>query len=284
MTPGPAAASLPNGIPTLDEYRRLLAAPLFTDLERFSDEFLRRHEFLRGSNNWVRDPLHQWSRQWEYPFVLAALKTHLASTHATAPAILDTGSGITFFPYLLAHTFPGAQISCVDLDPSLPALFERLKGVEPAGTGVKFELSNIGTLPHPTGHFDALYCISVLEHTGEYDAILDEFARVLKPGGLAVITFDVALDGVSEIDPDGAEALLAAIERRFAVVGGRAPLGTQIDAPDVLTTSRAVEQNPALLPWRWPLLSLLKTAWRRRRFPSVWRKNLTVYCAALRRP
>ncbi|MBI3096639.1 MAG: class I SAM-dependent methyltransferase [Planctomycetes bacterium] len=280
MSPEPAAPPLPNGVPTMDACDRLLASPLFTGMEQFSDAFLARHEFLRGSNNWVRDPLHQWSRQWEYPFVASALKAHLGPN----PRILDTGSGITFFPYHLAGLLPGARISCVDLDPTLPALFDRVKATEPTAAQVSFHPSNIASLPFPAGEFDALYCISVLEHTGRYEDVLAEFVRVLRPGGIALITFDVALDDVSEIDPDEAELLLAAMESQFAVLGNRAPLSSRIDSPDVLTAARAVERNPALLPWRWPFLSLVKAAFRSRRWPTVWRKNLTVYCAALKRP
>lgn len=43
-------------------------------------------------------------------------------------------------------------------------------------------------LSYKTGRFDALLSFDVLEHIPDYHAALREFARVLKPGGVAILT------------------------------------------------------------------------------------------------
>lgn len=44
------------------------------------------------------------------------------------------------------------------------------------------------TLPFQAGHFDALLCNQVLEHVPDDEAFVAELARVVKPGGLLVLT------------------------------------------------------------------------------------------------
>ena len=53
-------------------------------------------------------------------------------------------------------------------------------------------------LDMPNESLDVICCISVLEHTDNYGEIVREFARVLKRGGLLVLTFDLSLDGKFE--------------------------------------------------------------------------------------
>jgi 2-polyprenyl-6-hydroxyphenyl methylase/3-demethylubiquinone-9 3-methyltransferase len=59
--------------------------------------------------------------------------------------------------------------------------------------GVTVELSDASLLeiPFAADEFNALVCLSVLEHITELDAAFEEFVRVLRPGGVAVIGFPV---------------------------------------------------------------------------------------------
>ncbi len=47
---------------------------------------------------------------------------------------------------------------------------------------------NIHPLPYPDASFDLVTCSEVLEHVENYRAVLREIRRVLKPGGLMVVT------------------------------------------------------------------------------------------------
>lgn len=261
---------LTPGIPRVGAYQALVDTRQFRAMESFSGDFLRKHAFLRDHYRWVKDPLHQWSRQWEYPYVYRAIES--AAKPGARFRVLDAGSGITFFPYYLAHAIRGTDISCCDSDLALQSLFQRV--AEPA---VKFTAADLHSLPFADGEFDALYCVSVLEHTRSYARILDEFRRVLKPGGTLVLTFDIGLDGVSDIAPAAARVLLEEVERRFQCAGGRAAR-VDADAADILTSRHAAGMDARLLPWRYPRLSLLKAALRAKRLPVSLNKKLTVYC------
>jgi SAM-dependent methyltransferase len=59
--------------------------------------------------------------------------------------------------------------------------------------GVFAELvqASLFELPFEAGEFDALVSVSVLEHIVELERALDEMARVLAPGGVAVLGFPV---------------------------------------------------------------------------------------------
>lgn len=49
-------------------------------------------------------------------------------------------------------------------------------------------VSDIADIPAPDASFDAILCSEVLEHVPEPTHALDEFARLLKPGGVVILT------------------------------------------------------------------------------------------------
>lgn len=49
-------------------------------------------------------------------------------------------------------------------------------------------VSDITAIPAPDGSFDAILCSEVLEHVPEPTHALDEFSRLLKPGGVMILT------------------------------------------------------------------------------------------------
>ncbi len=67
-------------------------------------------------------------------------------------------------------------------------------------------------MPLGDGSFDALICIHVLEHIDDDRAAMDEFFRVLKPGGWALITVPLMLDRPTYEDP----AITAPEDRKVA--------------------------------------------------------------------
>ncbi|PQP84378.1 class I SAM-dependent methyltransferase [Paenibacillus sp. PCH8] len=66
--------------------------------------------------------------------------------------------------------------------------------------------ANLAQLPYESGKFNRVFCISVLEHldTGTMLRAFREFARVLKPDGQLIATFDVP-----EMRPDLLETIMA---------------------------------------------------------------------------
>ncbi|MGB5689245.1 MAG: class I SAM-dependent methyltransferase [Woeseiaceae bacterium] len=266
---------IPSGIPNNRDYASVVGSDTFIEMERFSREFLATHPVVQASYGWVSDPLHQWSRQWEYPFVFQSIQEELQRRVGRSTDILDAGSGATFFPFLLRKEMGAGSVTCCDYDATLEPIFETVNAER--STDVAFRQADLRALPFDDASFDIVYCVSVLEHTDQYEVIVREFHRVLRPGGVLIATFDIGLDGVSDIPPQDAKRLNDYIESTFARSDLTADSITV--TPESITSAALGTLQPSLLPWRYPRLSWLKSAWKRKALPNRIGKNLTVLCA-----
>jgi SAM-dependent methyltransferase len=188
----------------------------FLQLETHQAQFLSKEsEFRSADYKWPRDPLHTWSRLWEYPYAyhhLERLRTEWREDRA--PRIVDLGSGVTFFPFSLARL--GYRVTCADIDPVCVTDIPRAARAVTATPGsVDACLIQGDRLPFADGEIDALYCISVLEHIPNPEQTLSEISRILKPGGLFILTIDLDLRGDSEIGVGPHRKLVPAIETCF---------------------------------------------------------------------
>jgi len=274
--------TLSSGIPGQADYDRLLSTDLFRRLRTAADRFLDEHGDLLAPyrRRWVSDPLHQWSRQWEYPYAWERIAA-LASSQPEPLSVLDAGSGITFFPYAMNEAL-GVEVVCVDGDHSLGAT-HRVLG-ERTGAPVEFAAADLRKLPQPDNHFDVIYCLSVLEHTRGYREILLELRRVLRPGGTLVVTFDLSLDGDSDIPLNRAAQLTETLAELFPA--GETPdpksLSVAARARDALTTLTIAERDRTLMPWPHPWVCVAR-ALRRGRLPGrLGYTNLTFACFTLK--
>ena len=266
-----------SGLPKISDYQRLLQSELFRSMEDFSGSFLQsQSEHLkRYQGKWVADPLHQWSRQWEYPFVFSRISEYAGRQGEVH--ILDAGSGVTFFPYFLSSRFSNSVVSCCDYDFSLGEPYSRLNRSLPGQ--VQFVPGDLRSLPFQNNVFDIVYCVSVLEHTDAYHTIVPEFKRVLKEGGMLIVTFDISVDGEADIPPEKAEELLETLYRHFPrskKVAYR-NMREKVHVGDLVTTHFIRKTNPSLLPWKYPLLTAIKPLLNLRLPKSLYR-NLTFYC------
>jgi ubiquinone/menaquinone biosynthesis C-methylase UbiE len=276
-----------SGIPLISDYDRLLGSRLFREMEKFSDTFLATNSNILEAygRRWTSDPLHQWSRQWEYPYCYSKITGHLealGNSGGNAGAkILDAGSGATFFPHYISANAPGSTVVCLDQDRTLPGIYAKINAA--SDSRVRFELGDLHKLPFADGEFDIIYCISVLEHTDDYQKIIDEFRRVLKKGGILIVTFDISIDGNADIPPDGARNLIQAIRSKFEPQGtlDDETLLKRVYRDNILSTQHISKVNKALLPWAFPRLVALK-ALARFRIPRSLLLNLTVGCCVFR--
>ena len=141
---------------------------------------------------------------------------------------------------------------------------------------VVFTPADLRHLPFEDNSFDVVYSISVPEHAENYTGILSELNRILRPGGLFIVTFDIGLDGVSDIPLPVADNLNQLLARVFdGAENPRIDPGILLDG---ITSNEIGLRSPALLPWKYPLLSFARSAVKRRCIPNQLRKNLTVYC------
>jgi SAM-dependent methyltransferase len=148
----------------------------------------RRYPWSKGM---LKSPAFYAARLWEYPFAV------LAADLEPGMAVADIGCGMTAFTTYLKEE-AGCDVTGVD-----PDLFEA--GVKYLAHGVSREFiehtglrvlkGDFDSIPLADNSQDRVFCISVMEHV-EPDVRrrgIQEMARVLKPGGRAVITVDVSM-------------------------------------------------------------------------------------------
>ncbi|HTY76565.1 MAG TPA: class I SAM-dependent methyltransferase [Candidatus Bathyarchaeia archaeon] len=267
---------LSQGVPSERDYLSAIRSEEFAHLREFSHQFLAQfpRELQPYANRWVSDPLHQWSRQWEYPFVLSRLRPAL---RAGAPLrVLDAGSGVSFFPYYLGSLFPSLHITCCDSDPLVGRAFASI-GAR-ADASVEFTCADLRRVPLADASCDAVYCISVLEHTHNYPDIVGEFKRILRPGGHLLLTFDISLDGAGEATLVRASEIMTLVARDFDHSGwDGSSVASEVNDPGVFTTRKAESIDASLLPWRRPrLFSRIKSLLTRG--SASWPPLLTIMC------
>ena len=104
-----------------------------------------------------------------------AVVTELVRGHG-AKVVLDAACGTGTLAQAL-HAL-GLHVSCLDVAPD---------AVFPAGTrGIHADLN--ARLPLDDGAFEAIVCVEGVEHVENLHHLFREFARLLAPGGLAVVT------------------------------------------------------------------------------------------------
>ncbi len=100
------------------------------------------------------------------------------SGHQLSGNCLDIGSGGGQLLRLIAARYSLTPFAC-----------DYLNGLmETPGQKVELVDLNRESLPYPDGHFGLVTCIETIEHLENFRALVREIYRVLKPGGLAVIS------------------------------------------------------------------------------------------------
>jgi ubiquinone/menaquinone biosynthesis C-methylase UbiE len=258
----------------------------FKKMESEQERFLEKETQFRSPEYiWPRDALHNWSRIWEYPFVYHHLRK-LAANSGKPLKIADIGCGVTFFPFTVAKL--GYDVVAVDVDSIVERDMRRAIPLFPINNGsVSYKATDGHTLPFAAAELDAMYCISVLEHVNPPDRLVSEMARVLKSGGLFVLTIDLALETEGEILAKDHMRLMHALEQYFEPVLPN----VHTHPADMLTTSTS--------PFRYKRLSLkrlkevanidffykqlLKPMISGQPIPMPKKYNLAVQCLVLRK-
>ncbi len=203
------------GLASLSDLKTSELRDLFSFLEREQEIFLaQENKFRSAEYRWPRDPLHTWSRVWEYPYVYHHLKSRRGDFGTTLPLVIDLGSGVTFFPFSIARL--GYQVICVDIDPICGKdLTKAVDCIAHEPGKVEFRLTDGITLPFSNYEADIIYCISVLEHISKFEQTISEMARVLRPKGTLLLTFDLDMRGDSEIGPEKYNILIENLRKYF---------------------------------------------------------------------
>jgi SAM-dependent methyltransferase len=122
-------------------------------------------------------PLHRApEKNWDH---LAAVSTILVHTPLSA-RILDAGA--EFYSNVLPALFVYGYRDLYGIN---------LSFTEPARRGpIRYFPGDLTQTPFPNEHFDAITCLSVIEHGVQLEAYFREMHRLLKPGGLLITSTD----------------------------------------------------------------------------------------------
>lgn len=126
--------------------------------------------------------VRHWSRRFEWPWVTtrADLKRH--------DAVLEAGGGDTELQFLIARR--SGHVVTFDHD-QVPLDSSELQARRLGISNVLCRRGDLASIYYPDGHFDKVFCVSVVEHIPEAEKCVDELWRVLKPGGRLLLTIDV---------------------------------------------------------------------------------------------
>ena len=121
------------------------------------------------------------------------------------PVVLDLASGTGDFSLMIRQRYPGAQTVAVDLTERMLQLAQE-RGVRHTVCG------DAGKLPFPDASFDVVVANHVISTAPNPEAVLDECARMLRPGGELILVSRIGADaGLRHL----IELLLQPIVRRL---------------------------------------------------------------------
>ncbi len=137
--------------------------------------------------NLMPSPLH-WSRQTEWPWAI------LESNIRPLDLCLEVGGSWTVLKHAIAKRC--WELTCLETNTD-EDMSKALHTCYVIGSRIQFVLGDVRACPWPDNWFDRVFCISVLEHIYERHVgegrllAVKEMIRVLKPGGVLMLTFDV---------------------------------------------------------------------------------------------
>jgi len=115
-------------------------------------------------------------------YYLALARYQLASDYAENKVVLEAGSGAGYGAEIISEV--AKKVYAVDL--SKNSIRESQKKY--LRKNLKFEIGDITKLNFPDSTFDLISAFEIIEHLEDYNRAISEFKRVLKPGGLLILS------------------------------------------------------------------------------------------------
>jgi SAM-dependent methyltransferase len=171
-----------------------LLGDTFKKASEFQQDFLKDNKL--SDYSWSSNPLHQWSRYFEYPFIINAID----SINKKNLSILDYGAGKTFLPFFLLQK--KHDVICYDV-------VDYSDYYENTPIGFTKSLKTIDK------KIDVAYSVSVLEHTEDPVAEISNIYNLLADDGIFIMTFDVDCRGDLSISLDNLQKVTIFLNDHF---------------------------------------------------------------------
>ncbi|WP_240051776.1 methyltransferase domain-containing protein [Pseudonocardia sp. EV170527-09] len=125
--------------------------------------------------------------------------TRMAEVAGVGPGtrVLDLGAGYGGAARRLAAGH-GAAVHCLNLSPVENARNERMTREQGLDEQVTVTTGSYEAVPVEDSSVDLVWSQDAFLHSGDRDRVLDEVARVLRPGGQMVFTDPMAVDGLDQ--------------------------------------------------------------------------------------
>lgn len=150
-----------------------------------TEDDLKNDQYRDSSKLAARARLHGKYAQTEAPwFEWIAQKAALPE----GARVLDIGCGPGWLWAEAAETLPGSlSIQLADISPGMiDEAVTRVRGLD--RWEVEGAVADVMALPYADASFEAVFAVHMLYHAPDPAAAIAEIARVLKPGGIAIIT------------------------------------------------------------------------------------------------
>jgi ubiquinone/menaquinone biosynthesis C-methylase UbiE len=131
------------------------------------------------------DDIKQFSRRQDVWFLIQPLL--LALDQVDCPLILDVATGTGRVPDALLYG-PRFRGTVIAQDLSHKMLLQAADKLAPYHRRYVLVRRDAQHLPYPDESFDAVCCLEALEFMPSPQRVLDEMARVLRPGGVLLVT------------------------------------------------------------------------------------------------
>lgn len=130
------------------------------------------------------DDIKHFRQEYDHQF-LAQPIMHAIAPHKS-PLVLDVATGTARLPLaLLRHAHFQGRVVGVDLSRKMLRQAARKLGAEPRVSLIWTPAEN---LPFPDDCFDVVTCLEALEFMASSEKVLAEIVRVLRPGGILLVT------------------------------------------------------------------------------------------------
>ncbi len=159
---------------------------------------------------------------------------HIVAEGDLEAPVLDAGAGVRVVAQRWLHQLGYRELYGCDLKPTV---------VKPAYASLGFKMSaqKMEATTYPSGFFQAVTSISVIEHGVELNGFAREMARILRPGGLLLVSTDywsepIDCSGIYPYGEDAPEMKILTPADIEGFVGACAGAGLELCEPLQLQT------------------------------------------------